>query len=100
LKEFEAAKDQKLKGMDHFRCPKCTYWSEYLRSKKVKTMLGLPDDLQVKLGGEAWRGDWQLQGKLQLVESRIVEQIFGALVWVRQCERIKDFKCSPAMVDR
>lgn len=32
LKEFTEAKDQKLKGLDHFRCPKCTHWSQFLRS--------------------------------------------------------------------
>ena len=59
------AKDKKLKGMENFRCPKCLHWNEFLKSEKVKTLLGLPDDtLQVKLNGEAWRGNWMLPNRI------------------------------------
>lgn len=73
-KEFEQAKNKKLKGIENFRCAKCLYWIEFLKSAKVKTLLGLADDtLQVKLNGESWRGEWMLPKRIQLIESRIIE---------------------------
>lgn len=72
--QFNQAKYMVLNGLDLFRCPKCSHWLKFLRSKKAKVLLALPDDeLQIKLSGEAWREEWNVPNKLLFIESHILE---------------------------
>jgi len=46
-----------------------------------------------------WRDSWFPQLNLQLIESKLHEQLLFARLWTSQLHRMRDFKCTKGFVE-
>lgn len=98
--QLEMAKDFEYKGFEQYKCPKCSYWFDFLMTPKAKALIGCgTESLEVKLNGEMWRDSWFPPLNLQLIGSKLHEQLLFARLWTSQLHRMRDFKCTKGFVE-